>query len=138
MANAKKVWGLGLTIGGAVSGALGTLGYIAIYAASPGGSAKAMMRDYGDYTWDIIDGIANYICKPIGFIGVGICLVGVALLVWNYISKKSNQKEQYLNEDKKKIAKFCSNCGKAVNENAAFCDGCGNALSTNVSTPIIK
>ena len=35
------------------------------------------------------------------------------------------------------MAKFCSNCGKAVNENAAFCDGCGNALS-NEATSIKK
>ena len=27
------------------------------------------------------------------------------------------------------MSKFCSNCGKEVNENAAFCDGCGNALN---------
>ena len=32
------------------------------------------------------------------------------------------------------MAKFCSNCGKEVNENAAFCDGCGNALGDRTAT----
>lgn len=27
------------------------------------------------------------------------------------------------------MAKFCSNCGREVNENAAFCEGCGKALN---------
>ena len=88
MANTKKILGLCFTIGGAIGGVIGTLGYIAICAASPGGAAKAVMKDYGDYTWDIIDSIANYICKPVGFIGAGICLIGIALLIWNNISKK--------------------------------------------------
>lgn len=72
MANAKKVLGLCLTIGGAIMGILGTIGYIAIVENWI--LANYTMRDY--------------VCKPVGFIGAGICLIGIALLVWNYISKK--------------------------------------------------
>ena len=28
------------------------------------------------------------------------------------------------------MAKFCSNCGKSVNDDVAFCDGCGGSLKT--------
>lgn len=27
------------------------------------------------------------------------------------------------------MAKYCSNCGKVLNEGAKFCDGCGKAIS---------
>ena len=32
------------------------------------------------------------------------------------------------------MAKFCSNCGKEVNENAAVCLNCGVALNNNINS----
>ena len=29
------------------------------------------------------------------------------------------------------MAKYCSNCGKVLNEGAKFCDGCGKAISND-------